>query len=80
MVRMATLETVYHDFMSLTPEEQQRFRELAWADDDLDDSYWAILKPELDRRMAETRNGESGAISGEASVRRIRERIRARGG
>lgn len=76
---MATLETVYRDFLSLTPEEQQRFRDMV-GDDELGDGYWARLKPELDRRLADAESGKSPTISGEESVRRIRERIRARSG
>lgn len=75
---MATLETVYRDFLSLSPEEQQRFRDMVGDDDGPDDEYWSRLKPELDRRLADAESGESPTISGEESVRIIRERIRAR--
>lgn len=75
---MATLETVLHDFLSLSSEERQRFLDMVVDDEDPDDEYWSRLKPELDRRLADAASGKSSTISGEESVRRIRERIRAR--
>ncbi len=76
MGRMATLETVYHDFMSLTPEERQQFRDLL-PEDDLDEEYWQRLQPELDRRLADSEKTGARTITAEESIRRIRERIRA---
>ncbi|HMO53954.1 MAG TPA: hypothetical protein PJ994_05575 [Tepidiformaceae bacterium] len=73
---MATLETVYHDFLSLSPEERQLFRDLL-PEDDLDEEYWARLRPELDRRFAESEKPGTRMITAEESIRNIRERIRA---
>lgn len=74
---MATLETIYHDFLSLTAEEQQKFRDLV-RDDDMSDEHWTKVKAELDQRLAAMANGTVETISGEESVIRLRERIRAR--
>lgn len=72
---MATIETVYHDFLSLSPEDQERLLAMLPEFEPIDDERWAELKPELDRRLAESDAPGAVNISAEESIRRMRERI-----
>lgn len=74
---MATLETVYHDFLSLSPEERQQFRDLVGDNDGPTDEYWEAILPELEARREAWRRGETTTISAEESIARIRSMIRA---
>lgn len=75
---MATVETVYHDFLSLSPEEQERLLELLHSSEPLSDEYWAAIMPELEERAAAFERGENPTISAEEALTRIRSIIDAR--
>lgn len=77
---MATLETVLHDFLTLSQEERQRFLELLPLDDVPADDWWESWGPEIDRRIERLDSGDAKSIDALESVKHIRARIDAHKG